>query len=320
MHRLTWLVAACVGLAGVALAAASSEQTVQGIYEGAWKDAKGSHKIEARVVACGKQAYQVFVREVLQDKTVAKAEMEGKTEGEKIAFAGGDWSAEYAGGAIVGKCGDGGTFELQRTLRQSPTLGAKVPAGAVVLLDGKNFDEVVKKPLKDGKEQEWTLVEGGAIQMPKGGLNSKQQFAGSFKLHVEFNIPFMPDGRGQGRGNSGVCLPNGEEIQVLDSFGMTTYEGGGCGGLYKYKDPDAFDKFSLASLPPLQWQTYDIEYHVQTKDGKVAGKPRVTVLHNGIKIHDNAELQKDAKSGTFHFQDHGNPVQYRNLWVLPLKE
>jgi len=98
---------------------------------------------------------------------------------------------------------------------------------------------------------------------------------------------------------------------VLDSFGDTTYPGGGCGGLYRYKDPDAFDTFSLASLPPLEWQTYDVEYRVQMQDGKPAGKPHVTVYHNGIKIHDNAELNKDAKKGPFHFQDHGNAVRFR---------
>jgi hypothetical protein len=50
------------------------------------------------------------------------------------------------------------------------------------------------------------------------------------------------------------------------------------------------------------------------------GRPRVTVSHNGIKIHDNVELQRDARVGGFHFQDHGNPVHYRNIWVLPLAD
>jgi hypothetical protein len=115
-------------------------------------------------------------------------------------------------------------------------------------------------------------------------------------------------------------MPNGTEIQVLESFGMTTYKGGGCGGLYAYKDPDSFDEFSLASAPPLQWQTYDIEYRVQKKDGKLAGNPRVTVLHNGILIHDKAELDRKAHAGRVSFQDHGNPVQFRNTWVVPLTE
>ncbi|MGA2064374.1 MAG: DUF1080 domain-containing protein [Thermoguttaceae bacterium] len=70
-------------------------------------------------------------------------------------------------------------------------------------------------------------------------------------------------------------------------------------------------------MPPLQWQTYDIEYRVQKKDGKPTGKPRVTVLHNGVKIHDNAKMRYDARVGGLHFQDHGNPVQFRNIWVVP---
>jgi hypothetical protein len=320
MHRLALCVVACLGLVTAALAAAPKEEDVQGLYEGTFKDAKGSGKIEARVVALGKQAYKVFVRDVLPDKTVAKTELDGKTEGEKITVAAGDWAGAYADAAIVGKIGDGGTFELKRVVREPPSLGAKPPEGAIVLVDGKNFDEVTCAKNKDGTPQEWKIVEPGAIQVPKGGMNSKRQLDGSFKLHVEFKSPFMPDARDQGRGNSGVYLPNGEEIQVLDSFGMPSYPGGGCGGLYAYKNPDAFDKFSLASLPPLQWQTYDVEYRVQKADGKLTGKPRVTVFHNGIKIHDNVEIRKDAKNGGFNFQDHGNPVQYRNIWVLPLKE
>ena len=73
------------------------------------------------------------------------------------------------------------------------------------------------------------------------------------------------------------------------------------------------------AAPPLQWQTYDIEYRVVKKDGKIVGKPKVTVYHNGIKIHDNFELRAGRPKGNFLFQDHGNPVRYRNLWVLPVE-
>ena len=324
MQRLALCAVACLGFAGAALAAAPQEQDVQGIYEGACKDAKGEHKMEARVIAWGKGTYKVFIRQPIAEGKVAKVELSGKTEGDAVSFAGkaGDveWSAAYADGAIKGTCGEGCTLELKRVVRESPTLGAKPPEGAIILLDGKSFNEVTCPKNKDGTDQEWKPVEGGGIQVPKGGMTAKRQFDGSLKLHVEFKIPFMPNERDQGRGNSGVYLPNGEEIQVLDSFGSTSYPGGGCGGLYAYKNPDAFDQFSLASLPPLQWQTYDVEYHVQKQDGKPTGKPRVTVYHNGIKIHDNAELRKDARAGGFHFQDHGNQVHYRNIWVLTLKE
>ena len=322
MLRVATFIALCVTLAGAAAAAAPSEEVVQGLYEGAFKDSQGLHKFEARVVACGKGALQVFIREPLAEGKVGKVTLDGKIEGDAVTFAGkaGEttWTAAYSGGAIKGTSSAGGTIEMKRVERQPPTLGAKPPAGAIVLLDGKNFSEVTKKPGKDGTEPEWQVLQDGGVLVPKGGIASKRTFGGSFKLHVEFKIPFMPAARGQGRGNSGVYLPNGDEIQVLDSFGMTTYTGGGCGGLYKYKDPDAFDEFSLASLPPLQWQTYDVEYRVENKDGKPAGNPRVTVIQNGLKIHDNFELQNPAREGMFHFQDHGCPVEYRNIWVLPL--
>jgi len=195
------------------------------------------------------------------------------------------------------------------------------------------------------------IGEDGSIQVPKGGMQSKQSFPGSFDAHVEFRCNFVPKARSQGRGNSGVHLPNGQEIQVLDSFGMPTYLGGGCGGLYKWKDPDTMEplvgeknpkesKFNLASLPPLTWQTYDIEFrekvvtqgdHANKNDKKEAGKGKdkgkakpkkktvkkgfLTVYHNGVKIHDAVEVRTGG--GKFRFQDHGNPVRYRNIWVVP---
>ncbi len=306
--------------AGAAIAAAPAVEDVQGLYEGTRTDSSGSHKFEARVVALGKGAYKALIREAGgAGAAVTKVTLDGKTEGEAVTFSGksdaGDWSAAYANGGIAGTCGKDGKVTMKRVVRVSATMGAKPPAGAVVLIDGKNFDEVVAKPGKDGKGQEWKVAADGGVMVAKGGINSKRSFDGSFKMHVEFKNPLMPEAQGQGRGNSGCFMPNGDEVQVLDSFGMGTYTGGGCGGIYKYKDPDAFDEFSLASAPPGQWQTYDIAYTVQSKDGK----PVITVLHNGIKIHDKFQLGKNAKGGTFQFQDHGNPVQYRNMWVLPMK-
>ena len=323
MLRMLSLAVACLGLAGVALAAAPTDEAVQGLYEGTCKSAAGEQKAEARLVACGKGTYKLFLRLQVTAKTVGKIDLDGKAEGDGLAFTGkagtAEWIATWAAdGTVKGAGGKDAKLELKRVVRESPTLGAKPPAGAIILLGEKNYDGVVKKPGKDGKEQDWVPVDGGGVLVPKGGMATKQPITGSFRMHVEFKNPLMPDARGQGRGNSGVILPSGDEIQVLDSFGMTTYTGGGCGGLYKYKDPDLFDEFSLASLPPGQWQTYDIEYRVLKQGGKLTGKPRVTVLHNGLKIHDNAELSKDAKAGAINFQDHGNAVHYRNIWVQPL--
>ncbi len=301
-------------LAFCAAALGPEEIQVQGLYEGTL----GKDKVEARVVALGNAAYKVHLRLPLEGGKVEKIELDGRTEGDKVSFTGragdAECSAAYAaGGAIQGTCGARGALVLRRVQRKPPTLGKQPPPGATVLLDGKDFSRMTKGKTKDGKEQEWMLGDDGSIQVPKGGMRSAETFEGSLLLHVEFMNPFMPAARGQARGNSGCFLPNGQEIQVLDSFGTETYTGGGCGGLYKYKDPDAFDVFSLASLPPGEWQTYDVEYRVS------GGKAFLTVLHNGIKIHDNHELRKPARKGNFHFQDHKDAVRYRNIWVLPVK-
>jgi hypothetical protein len=304
-----------VGLAFLLTLGAPPEAEVQGLYEGALKDVK----FEARVVALGKDAYKIYVRQDLGGGKVSKVELDGKVDGDSVTFKnkGGEveWTGTYGAGAIKGTAG-GTAYEMKRVERKSPSMGKKPPQGAIVILDGKNWDQI--SPTRTAEE--WKAGEDGSVQISKGNLQSKQQFDGSFDYHVEFMNPFQPTQRGQGRGNSGCYLPNGDEVQVLDSFGMDTYKGGGCGGLYNYKDPDVFDVFSLASFPPLEWQTYDMEYRVEKADGKPTGKPKLTVYHNGIKIHDAVELKNPARKGGLLWQDHGNPVRYRNIWVLPVEK
>ena len=152
---------------------------------------------------------------------------------------------------------------------------------------------------------------------------TKQEF-GDFRLHVEFWLPASEES-GQGRSNSGVYSHGRYEIQVLDSFKNPTYPFGGCGAIYEQKDPD-----QNAILPPETWNTYDITFRAPrfNKEGKVIEKPRITVLHNGLRIHNNVEIEKTStrsgqdgpqpKVGPILLQNHGNPVRYRNIWILPL--
>ena len=137
------------------------------------------------------------------------------------------------------------------------------------------------------------------------GTNSKKRFSGPWRLHVEFRSPFQPRARGQGRGNSGVYPPGGREIQVLDSFGLDGLPNE-CGGIYK-NHPSRVNM----CLPPLSWQTYDVDYH-PAGDGKPAW---YKVVHNGVTIHEKVPLG-GSRTGTLHLQDHGNPVAYRNIWFV----
>jgi hypothetical protein len=198
------------------------------------------------------------------------------------------------------------------------TLGARPPEGAVVLLDGKNLDAWAKR---DGKSPADWPVADGIVTVGHGDIQTKQRF-GDFKLHAEFNVPYMPKAHGQARGNSGVYLDGIYELQVLDSYGLKL-RNNDCGAIYTQVVPSV-----NACKPPLQWQTYDVTFHKAVVDGegKIVKNARVTVIQNGIKTIDDVEIgptrggadNRAGEDGPILLQDHGNPVQYRNIWLQPI--
>jgi hypothetical protein len=136
-------------------------------------------------------------------------------------------------------------------------------------------------------------------------------------------LPFRPDGRGQGRGNSGFYQVHMYEVQVLDSFGLDGKDNE-CGGVYQKADP----KVNMC-LPPLVWQTYDIDFtNAVAEGGKVVKEARMTARHNGVVIHDDlaikgktggARRDPEGTPGPLFLQGHGNPLQYRNIWIVEKK-
>jgi hypothetical protein len=196
------------------------------------------------------------------------------------------------------------------------------PANAIVLFDGKSLANWIST---DGKSPApWKLVEGDAAQVQGGGILTKDKFVGHFMLHVEFRVPYMPQAKGQGRGNSGVYLQGRYEVQVLDSYGLDSRDDD-CGGIYKVAKP-----LVNACKAPTVWQSYDIDFRAPVfKDGKKVEPARISVKQNGLLIHENVPIPLDntvgglggdpSTPGPIHLQDHGNPVQYRNIWLLPLK-
>jgi hypothetical protein len=205
------------------------------------------------------------------------------------------------------------------------------PKDALVLFDGKSLENWTRR---DGKPAAWKLLDGGIMQVADQDIITKQKFDGKFKLHVEFRVPYMPKSGGQGRGNSGVYLQGRYEVQVLDSYGLKS-QNNDCGGIYTVAAP-----LVNACKAPTVWQTYDIVFQSpRCENGKVAEPGVMTVHHNGVLIHDKVRLvtKKGDKEtivtnttsglggdpcspGPILLQNHGNPVQYRNVWLVPMKD
>ena len=203
-----------------------------------------------------------------------------------------------------------------------PAGPAPVPTDAVVLFDGTNLDAW-------NNAGTWKVADGVAT-VGKGLIETKAGF-GDCHLHVEFRTAAPAKGQGQGRSNSGVFLMGRYEIQVLDSFedgtdGPLTYPDGQCGALYKQRPPAV-----NACRSPGKWQTYDILFtRPRFAADKSVEKPgRVSVLHNGVAIHADTVIlgstrwheppayEHHSDALPISLQDHGNPVQFRNVWVVP---
>lgn len=193
------------------------------------------------------------------------------------------------------------------------------PSDAVVLFDGKDLDQ-------------WTggdwILKDGTMTAHGGDTHSKQSFGPNYQLHVEWAEPSKVTGSSQGRGNSGVFLAEKYEVQVLDSYENPTYFDGQCGAIYKEWPP-----LVNACRKPGEWQSYDIIFESPLFDEqKKLTKPGyVTVLQNNVIIQNHVELlgsthwdappayEPHPPKQPIHLQFHGNPVQFRNIWIRELK-
>lgn len=191
------------------------------------------------------------------------------------------------------------------------------------LFNGKDLTGWVKK---DGKPAEWTVKDGYLEVIPgKGDLITTEKFGPDFDLHVDFWVP--KEGKSGQRGNSGVYLQGRHEIQIMDSYQNEVNPKTSCGALYNAIAPS-----QNVSKPPEEWQTFDISFHAPRVDN--AGKPlqpgKLTVVHNGIKVIDNAEFaavasaqfldNKVGQPGPILLQDRGSNVRFKNIKIRPRQE
>ncbi|MCS7337963.1 MAG: DUF1080 domain-containing protein [Verrucomicrobiae bacterium] len=199
------------------------------------------------------------------------------------------------------------------------------PSDAVVLFDGRDLSRWVSM---DGSPARWKVQDGYMECVPGAGSIRTLQNFGDCQLHIEWATPPTPKGTGQGRGNSGVFFGMDRyEVQVLDSYQNSTYADGSAGAIYGQYPP-----MVNASLPPGQWQTYDIVYIAPRFDskGNLVSPAFITVFHNGVLVQYHAPLtgptswlerkpyEPHPEKLPISLQDHGDPIRYRNIWVREL--
>ena len=226
-------------------------------------------------------------------------------------------------------------LKLQKPEDAQDAASVPAPEKALVLFNGKSLDGWVGR---DGKSMpKWKMLDGGIMQVSreggKGGDIITKRRPSTGHVQTARRVPRAVHAQrlgGQGRGNSGVYLQGRYEVQVLDSYGLKSQDND-CGGIYTVAKP-----MVNACKAPTVWQTYDITFTApKCESGKITEPGVMTVLHNGIKVHDAQRLVRKkgdkeemvtnttaglggdpCSAGPILLQDHGNPVQYRNIWLV----
>ena len=188
----------------------------------------------------------------------------------------------------------------------------KPPPGSLVLFDGSD--------LKQWQGGAWTVKDGSMVTAP-GDLMTKRGF-GDCKLHVEWRVADA-----ESHGNSGIYLMNQYEVQIFNSHNNRggIYADGQAAAVYGQYPPRV-----NACRQPGEWEVFDVTFQGPRFDsaGKLSKAARVSVLHNGIVVQDDVALtgptghksrppyKQHASKMPFYLQNHGDRLQFRNIWIL----
>ncbi|MEY3000671.1 MAG: hypothetical protein RL648_885 [Verrucomicrobiota bacterium] len=314
-----------------------------GDWRGSWVDTvenyhQRSPQLTAQVIGLGGDSYEVIFRGEYQRRATPIFQAVGYFRDGAIRIEERDFWCVITEDTIRGKglykSKEPVAFELVKFTPASRTVGRPAPDGAVVLFDGSDLEQWMHE--KDGAQipGTWQIKDGYLEVWPKkehkaagGDLKTRELF-GSCEIHLEFWLPYEPDNRDQNRANSGIFINNVYEVQILDSYGLVG-DWTECGALYKVSPPKV-----NRSLPPGQWQTFDIVYEAPQYDaaGNLVRNAVMTVHHNGELIHNQQELFEVTYNtqnirlapppdgpGRIILQDHGHPIRFRNIWVRPME-
>ena len=171
----------------------------------------------------------------------------------------------------------------------------------VVLFDGTSL-EAFGVQHKD-RPMNWSVQDGTMTNGEKANnLISKEKFK-DFKINAEYKV-------GEAT-NSGIYLRGRYELQVLDDYGKPPFERGHM-SVYGWHPPKV-----NASKPAGEWQTME---------AIVVGN-RVTVTHNGQRVHDNAVLEAitggaldidETAPGPIMIQGDHTKVWFRKITITPI--
>lgn len=295
-------------------------------YIGDWQAKDG--KYFAKVYLTKDGAYRTDLVTDLTSRDKPSAVLTGqKGSDDLVSIAGDGWNGKIEKGKLAISNGRE-SMEMRRFFRTSPTLNAMPPQGAIVLFDGKNTDSWTKVLEKDwlvgGSPADNFLILPGGILQPTAheagkyeSIITKQKF-GDMKLHLEFRLLGIVT-------NGGVYLMARYEINIKDAYGDT---GPIALGNITEANPNVLEPSVNVAFPPMQWQTFDIEFRAPRFDatGKIKTEnARLTLVHNGVTIYKDVELIKvkgatrvlgEAGVGPIYLQEHGTPYQFRNIWVV----
>lgn len=200
---------------------------------------------------------------------------------------------------------------LEKTARKIATLNRKAPPGALVLFDGSTTKMFTGALAVDADENAFY-----------DGATTKELEDKPYSLHLEFRLPFLetPQGKAERpRARSGVFLHDCYEIRLNDSFGDIELDDDACGSIVG-QEPAR----TLACMPPMQWQTLDVEFTPpKFENGRKIAEAVVSAKLNGLSIHDNfllfgssdGRLSEGPGPRPIHFMSYGDRVLYRNVWL-----
>lgn len=198
------------------------------------------------------------------------------------------------------------------------------PTNAIVLFDGRHLDHWAKQKERDWEQPDgpaqWRLLPEGVVEaVPGAGSIITHRRFGDCRLHVEF--------RTLGPVNSGVYLQCRYEISLKESHSADT-NGPPCGAPGNFSGPNGRPRVPNVARPPGQWQTLDITFRAPRFDA--AGKQklqnaRLTVSLNGVTLYRDLEITSvkgaakrlgEAPLAPLMLQEHGAPIQFRNIWLV----